>query len=84
MNAGTLCVSQRITRRASGSGESGMKKVIVRFIREEAGQDIIEYAFLGMFISIVAVIAITNIGLDVDIFYTAIQGGTADAAAALP
>ena len=33
-----------------------MKKFIVRFIREEEGQDVIEYALLGAFISIVAIV----------------------------
>ena len=42
-----------------------MKKFIVRFIREEEGQDVIEYTLLGAFISIVAIVAITNVGTDV-------------------
>jgi len=43
-----------------------MKKFIVRFIREEEGQDVIEYALLGAFISIVAIVLITEVGQDVD------------------
>jgi len=43
-----------------------MKKLIARFVREEDGQDIIEYALLGAFISIVAIAAVTAVGLDVD------------------
>ena len=31
-----------------------MKNLFVRFVREEEGQDIIEYALLAAFISIVA------------------------------
>ena len=31
-----------------------MKNLFVRFVREEAGQDLIEYALLAAFISIVA------------------------------
>ena len=43
-----------------------MKKFIVRFIREEEGQDIIEYGLLGAFISIAAIAAVLGIGLDVN------------------
>jgi Flp pilus assembly pilin Flp len=43
-----------------------MKNFIVRFIREDDGQDVIEYALLGAFISIVAITAITAVGVDVD------------------
>ena len=39
-----------------------MKKFIVRFIREEEGQDVIEYALLGAFISIVAIVIIAAVG----------------------
>ena len=35
-----------------------MKNLIQRFIREEEGQDIIEYALLAAFISIAAIAAI--------------------------
>ncbi len=58
-----------------------MKTFVVLFIRGDAGQDIIEYAFLGMFISIIAILAMTTIGLDVDTLYTVISGPTGDAAA---
>ena len=37
-----------------------MKNLIQRFIREEEGQDIIEYALLAAFISICAVLIITT------------------------
>ena len=39
-----------------------MKNLIQRFIREEEGQDIIEYALLAAFISICAVVIIGQIG----------------------
>ena len=39
-----------------------MKNLIQRFIREEDGQDIIEYALLAAFISICAVLIISQIG----------------------
>ena len=39
-----------------------MKNLIQRFIREEEGQDMIEYALLAAFISIVAIASIILIG----------------------
>ena len=46
-----------------------MKNLIQRFIREEDGQDIIEYALLAAFISICAVAIITVIGPSVSYRY---------------
>ena len=43
-------------------GEAHMKELFSRFVREEAGQDLIEYALLAGFISLIAVVAITNLG----------------------
>jgi Flp pilus assembly pilin Flp len=46
-----------------------MRGVMTRAIREECGQDLIEYALLAAFISIVAVAAITSIGSVVNSWY---------------
>ena len=60
-----------------------MKSVFVKFVREEQGQDLIEYALLAGFISLVAVVAITNVGAGVNKVYenintqvAAIPGGS--------
>jgi pilus assembly protein Flp/PilA len=50
-----------------------MKNVFKRFVREEAGQDLIEYALLAGFISLVAVVAITNVGTGVNKVYGNIE-----------
>ena len=50
-----------------------MNKMIQRFIREEAGQDIIEYALLAAFISIAAIVAIRAIGPKVNTYFTNVQ-----------
>jgi len=50
-----------------------MKNMLKRFVREEAGQDLIEYALLAGFISLVAVVAITNVGTGVNKVYGNIQ-----------
>ena len=51
-----------------------MKNVLKRFVREDQGQDLIEYALLAGFISLVAVVAITNVGTGVNAVYTNIDG----------
>jgi Flp pilus assembly pilin Flp len=48
-------------------------KNLKRFIREEDGQDMIEYALLASFISIVAIVALRAIGPLVNTIYTNIQ-----------
>lgn len=60
-----------------------MKNLIVRFVREEEGQDIIEYALLAAFISIVAATTLGLIGTDVSNIYTKVNTQTtlADTAA---
>jgi pilus assembly protein Flp/PilA len=59
-----------------------MKSLFKRFVREDQGQDLIEYALLAGFISLVAVAAITSVGTGVNTVYknidsqvTAIPGG---------
>ena len=54
-----------------------------RFVTDDEGQDLIEYALLAGFISLVAVVAITNVGSGVNTVYgnvqaqvTAIPGGS--------
>jgi len=50
-----------------------MQKLLKRFIREEDGQDLIEYALLAGFISLVAVTMITNVGVGVNQVYNNIN-----------
>ena len=50
-----------------------MKNMLKRFVREETGQDLIEYALLAGFISLVAVVAITNVGTGVNKVYGNIE-----------
>ena len=57
-----------------------MKNLIARFVREEEGQDIIEYALLAAFISIVAWLILREIGQDVQTMYSNVQTATGDAA----
>jgi Flp pilus assembly pilin Flp len=57
-----------------------MKNLLTRFVREEEGQDIIEYALLAAFISIVAWLILRDIGQDVQTMYSNVQTATGDAA----
>jgi len=50
-----------------------MKNVVMRFVRDESGQDLIEYALLAGFISLVAVAAITTVGQGVNTVYGNIE-----------
>ena len=44
-----------------------------KFFKNEEGQDMIEYALLGGFISIVAIVAIKAIGPLISVIYSKIQ-----------
>jgi Flp pilus assembly pilin Flp len=57
-----------------------MKNLFNRFVREESGQDIIEYVLLAAFISVVAWTIIQQIGVDVTQLYTNTQAVTGAAA----
>ena len=50
-----------------------MKNLLARFIREEEGQDVIEYGLLGAFISVIAAATIVLIGIDVQTMFTTIN-----------
>jgi pilus assembly protein Flp/PilA len=54
-----------------------MKALFKRFVREEEGQDLIEYALLAGFISLVAVAAITSVGQGINGVYNNINSQVA-------
>ncbi len=56
-----------------------MKNLLVRFVREDEGQDIIEYALLAAFISISGYLILQSIGTSVNSIYTKVQGATSAA-----
>jgi Flp pilus assembly pilin Flp len=59
-----------------------MKNLFARFIREEAGQDIIEYSLLAAFISISGYLILQSIGSSVNTIYTNVQTATTAASSA--
>lgn len=59
-----------------------LTNVFARLVRDEQGQDIIEYALLAAFISIVAATLLGTIGTDVKNIYSAVDTQTGLAATA--
>ena len=57
-----------------------MKNLFNRFVREDAGQDLIEYALLAGLISLICVAAITTTGSAVNSIFTAVSGKATTAA----
>jgi Flp pilus assembly pilin Flp len=64
----------------SNEGDDIVKTLIARFVREEAGQDVVEYALLAAFISIVAATIFSNIGTDLSTIFTNVKTQTDTAA----
>ena len=50
-----------------------MKTLLKKLMVEESGQDLIEYALLAGFISLIAVTAITGVGSGVNQTYEAVE-----------
>ena len=50
-----------------------MRRLIAQALRDDRGQDLIEYALLAGFISLVAVVAITAVGTGVNAVYQNIE-----------
>ncbi len=51
-----------------------MKALFNRFVREESGQDLIEYLLLGTLISIVVVVGAGALGVSIDAWYDTMAG----------
>jgi pilus assembly protein Flp/PilA len=56
-----------------------MKALFNRFVREEKGQDLIEYALLAGFISLAAVGAVTAVGTELTTLYENVEDQIVDA-----
>jgi pilus assembly protein Flp/PilA len=79
---GDTRAAQHRKRRDHRQEYKSMKTLFARFVREEEGQDIIEYALLAAFISVVAWLILQSIGGDVQTMYSNVQKATKDGAAA--
>ncbi len=58
-----------------------MKNLMKRFVNEEAGQDLIEYALLAGLISLVCILAITATGTSLNTLFNNVSDKVGDAAA---
>ena len=61
-----------------------MKSLFARFVREESGQDLIEYALLAGFVSLSCAAILALIGPQLQTLYTAVNTQLTNAVAALP
>jgi Flp pilus assembly pilin Flp len=52
-----------------------MFKLIARFIKDTSGANSIEYAMIGVLISIIAIIAITSIGVSTNNKFASVSAG---------
>jgi Flp pilus assembly pilin Flp len=57
-----------------------VKSLIAAFVREQEGQDVVEYALLAAFISIVAATIFNTIGGDLSLIFGAVKTQTGTAA----
>ena len=55
--------------------------VLRRFRRDDSGQDLIEYALLATFVSLVAIVGATALGSALNNWYTKVAGNVNGAAA---
>jgi len=54
-----------------------MKKMLARLVREESGQDLVEYAFLVGLIALFAYAGVSTLGTKINAYYgTTINGAT--------
>lgn len=54
-----------------------MKKVFVRFVREEEGQDLTEYAMLVAFIAFIVLVGVTLFGNNLLTWWNSVAGRVA-------
>ena len=66
-------VRTKLGRSASKRRRHVVRDLFLRLVREDEGQDLIEYALLAGFISLMAVVAITNVGSGVNTVYGNVQ-----------
>jgi Flp pilus assembly pilin Flp len=52
-----------------------MKKLLFRFVREEDGQDLVEYAFLVVFIALVVAVSLDVLGVNLNTLFDGIATG---------
>ena len=61
-----------------------MKALFTRFVREDQGQDLIEYALLGSFVSLAAYVGADFLGRELNIWYNSVGNAVSSAASQVP
>ena len=61
-----------------------MKNLIARFVREDEGQDLIEYALLGSFVALAAYVGANFLGTNLNSWYSGIGSTVGKANENLP
>ena len=61
-----------------------MKRLIARLVRDDQGQDLIEYVLIGSFVSLGAAVAATTLGGNLNTWYGAVATWVAGATGAVP
>ena len=61
-----------------------MEKLLARFVREEEGQDLVEYAFLIVFIALVVAVGLNTFGVNLRTFYQNLSTAVGPAVTAPP
>jgi Flp pilus assembly pilin Flp len=56
-----------------------VRDLVARFVREDEGQDVIEYALLAAFLVVVVATIISTVGTDLVTIYTNVKAQTAAA-----
>ena len=67
------CASRALHVASINWGDRVNKNLVGRFIYDDRGQDLIEYALLAGFISLVAVVSITAVGTGVNGVYNSLD-----------
>ena len=57
-----------------------LKNLVGRFVRDEQGQDLIEYALLATFVALVAIVGATALGTALNNWYGTVAGNVNTAA----
>jgi pilus assembly protein Flp/PilA len=60
--------------------EMNLSKLFARLVRDEQGQDLIEYALLATFVSLVAIVGATALGTALNNWYNTVAGNVNGAA----
>lgn len=61
-----------------------MKALVLRLVRNDEGQDLIEYVLIGSFVSIAVLVAATALGTNLNTWYSRVASWVSSAAAAVP